>query len=219
MDAAGLAAAVSYADATASRGGAARLAVLERAPGAGRGGVTRYTSSWFCITADRRLDPSFVGLMDSLSGGLADLDYCRTLEQEVPAALDFLDDHGVEVAYFEQPFPNRNTGGGLGMPVGGGIAIVDGLAGILERLEGAKLRHKTEAVRLTVSPEGRVDEVADTAGQFDVFHGEPVDPRASKPDPVFYPYVYYHEYPAGTFVLCGLTFGRLADAHAAGEAG
>ena len=31
---------------------------------------------------------------------------------------------------------------------------------------------------------------ADTAGQFDMFHAEPVDPRASKPDPVFYPYVY-----------------------------
>jgi tricarballylate dehydrogenase len=35
-----------------------------------------------------------------------------------------------------------------------------------------------------------VDVGADTAGQFDMFHAEPVDPRASKPDPVFYPYVY-----------------------------
>ena len=31
---------------------------------------------------------------------------------------------------------------------------------------------------------------ADTAGQFDMFHGEPVDPRATKPDPVFFPFVY-----------------------------
>jgi tricarballylate dehydrogenase len=31
---------------------------------------------------------------------------------------------------------------------------------------------------------------ADTAGQFDMFHGEPVDPRATKPDPVIYPYPY-----------------------------
>ena len=35
-----------------------------------------------------------------------------------------------------------------------------------------------------------VDVGAATAGQFDMFHAEPVDPRASKPDPVFYPYVY-----------------------------
>jgi tricarballylate dehydrogenase len=31
---------------------------------------------------------------------------------------------------------------------------------------------------------------ADTAGQFDMFHGEPVDPRTTKPDAVVYPYPY-----------------------------
>ena len=31
--------------------------------------------------------------------------------------------------------------------------------------------------------------------------------------------VYYNEYPAGTSVLRSVTFGRLAGAHAAGEAG
>jgi hypothetical protein len=31
---------------------------------------------------------------------------------------------------------------------------------------------------------------ADTAGQFDMFHAEPVDSRATKPDPVIYPYPY-----------------------------
>ena len=30
----------------------------------------------------------------------------------------------------------------------------------------------------------------DTAGQFDMFHGEPVDPRTTKPDAVVYPYTY-----------------------------
>ena len=227
---------------------------LERALEAERGGATRYTSSWFRVTEDRRLDPNFVDLMESVSGGLADLDYCRTLEREVSATIDFLDEHEVEVTYFKQPFPNRNTGGGLGMPVGGGIAIVEGLGGILERTDGVELLYETEAVRLSVSEEGRIDGVvvrgrdgllrtlgagavviasggfegskemltqylgeracdipviapgpannrgegirmamevgADTAGQFDMFHAEPVDPRASKPDPVFYPYVY-----------------------------
>jgi tricarballylate dehydrogenase len=254
MGAAGLAAAVSHVDAAAAAGRGARVCVVERAAEAERGGATRYTSSWFRVTADRRLDPNFVGLMESLSGGLADLDYCRTLEREVPATLDFLDEHEVEVTYFEQPFPNRNTGGGLGMPMGGGIAIVDGLAGVLERTEGVELLYETEAVRLGVSDEGRIDGVvvrgrdgllrrlaagavviasggfegskemltqylgeracdlpviapgpannrgegirmamevgADTAGQFDMFHAEPIDPRATKPDPVFYPYVY-----------------------------
>jgi tricarballylate dehydrogenase len=254
MGAAGLSAAVAYVDGATAAGRSSSVAVVERAPKDERGGATRYTSSWFRVTEDRGLDPRFVGLMESLSGGLADLDYCRTLEQEVPASLDFLDEHGVEVTYFKQPFPNRNTGGGLGMPIGGGLAIVDGLAGLLEREEGARLLYETEAVRLGVSEEGRIDGVvvrgrdgllaklgadvvviasggfegnremltqylgeracdlpviapgparnrgegirmamevgADTAGQFDMFHAEPVDPRAAKPDPVFYPYVY-----------------------------
>ena len=254
MGAAGLAASVSHVDAAAAAGRAARVAVVERALEAERGGATRYTSAWFRVTEDRRLDPNFVDLMESVSGGLADLDYCCTLEREVSATIDFLDEHEVEVTYFKQPFPNRNTGGGLGMPVGGGIAIVEGLGGILERTDGVELLYETEAVRLSVSEEGRIDGVvvrgrdgllrtlgagavviasggfegskemltqylgeracdlpviapgpannrgegirmamevgADTAGQFDMFHAEPVDPRASKPDPVFYPYVY-----------------------------
>jgi tricarballylate dehydrogenase len=99
MGAAGLAAAVGFTDAAAAQGRRTRMAVVERSPVNERGGATRYTSSWFRITEDRRLDPSFVGLMESLSGGLADLDYCRTLEREVPATLDFLNEHGVEVTW------------------------------------------------------------------------------------------------------------------------
>lgn len=254
MGAAGLAAAVSYVDARTARGREPRVAVLERAPAEERGGATRYTSSWFRVTEDRRLDPAFVETMASVSGGLADLDYCRALEQQVGATLDFLDGHGVEVTFFKQPFPNRNTGGGLGMPIGGGLAIVEGLAAILEQADGVELLYETEAVRLGLSDGGRIDAVvvrgrdgllrrlgartvviasggfegnremltqylgeracdlpviapgaglnrgegirmamevgADTAGQFDMFHGEPVDPRAEKPDPVIYPYVY-----------------------------
>jgi tricarballylate dehydrogenase len=250
MGAAGLSAAVSYVDAKPG----ARVAVLERAAEEERGGATRYTSAWFRVGEDRGLDPSFVGLMESLSGGLADLDVCRTLEREAAESQRFLDAHGVETIYFKQPFPNRNTGGGLGMPAGGGIAIVDGLAGVLERAAGVELVYETEAVRLSLSDEGRVNGVvvrgrdgllrtlgagavviasggfegnremltqylgeracdlpviapgpannrgdgirmameigADTAGQFDMFHGEPVDPRSSKPDAVVYPYVY-----------------------------
>jgi succinate dehydrogenase/fumarate reductase flavoprotein subunit len=140
------------------------------------------------------------------------------------------------------------------MPAGGGIAIVDGLAGVLERTEGVDFLYETEAVRLSLSDDGRVDGVvvrgrdgllkrlgagavvlacggfegnpemltqylgplacdlpviapgprnnkgdgirmameigAGTAGQFDMFHGEPVDPRTDKPDAVIYPYPY-----------------------------
>ncbi len=254
MGAAGLSAAVAYADAAAAQGRAPRIAVLERSTREERGGSTRYTGSWFRVTEDRRLDPAFVETMERVSGGLADLEYCRTLAAELPASIAFLEAHGVEYVYFKQPLPNRNTGGGLGMPAGSGLGIVDGLAAVLERTDGVDLVYETEAVRLHVSDDGRVGGVvvrgrdgllrtiraravviasggfegnkemltqylgeracdlpvispgtgnnrgegirmaveigADTAGQFDMFHAEPVDPRATKPDPVVYPYPY-----------------------------
>jgi tricarballylate dehydrogenase len=254
MGAAGLSAAVSYVDTARAQGRQASVAVLERSPQEERGGSTRYTGSWFRVTEDRRLDPNFVGAMEELSGGLADLEYCRTLDREVPASIAFLEEHGVEYIYFKQPLPNRNTGGGLGMPAGQGRGIVDGLASVLEGTDGVDLLYETEAVRLSLSGEGRIDGVvvrgrdgllrtlhgdavviasggfegnqemltrylgeracdipviapgtgnnrgegirmavevgADTAGQFDMFHAEPIDPRAAKPDPVIYPYTY-----------------------------
>jgi tricarballylate dehydrogenase len=250
--AAGLSAAVSHAAEARKQGRQARIAVLERAPKEGRGGATRWTSSWFCITEDRRLEPEFAERMAQWSKGKADQDYCRTLLREVTPTLDFLERNEVELTYFKQPFANRNTGGGLGMPVRGGVGIVDGLAGVLDRTPGAEILYGTEAVRLSLSDEGRVDGAivrgpdgllrklaapavviacggfegngemltqylgaraidmpliaptlknnrgdgirmameigADTAGQFDMFHGEPLDARSKKPDAVVYAY-------------------------------
>ncbi len=246
--AAGLAAAVAYAD---TNGPDARIAVLERATREGRGGATRWTSSWFRITANRQLDPSFIETMDRVSGGKADLEYCRVLASEVPATFDFLDRHAVPWTYFEQPFANRNAGGGLGMPVGGGVTLVDTLAKVVDGLPKARIHYQTEAVALSTHSEGRVTGVhvrdptgkrhleahavviacggfegapdllrshigprslelpliaptlannrgdgmrlaqplgGDLAGQFDMFHGEPVDRRSSKADAVVYAY-------------------------------
>lgn len=244
----GLASAVAYADAI---GPEARIAVLERATREGRGGATRWTSSWFRITKDRQLDPAFVETMERVSKGQADLDYCRTLATEVPATFDFLDRHGVPWVYFEQPFANRNSGGGLAMPVPGGVAIVDTLAAVIDDLPEATICYETEATALATDANGRVSGVhvrgpdgeqvlgakavviacggfegaadmlvehlgsrgtempliaptlannqgdgirltrplgGDVAGQFDMFHGEPVDTRSAKPDAVIYGY-------------------------------
>jgi succinate dehydrogenase/fumarate reductase flavoprotein subunit len=244
----GLAAAVAYADLT---GRHAQIAVLERASREGRGGATRWTSSWFRITADRQLDPAFVETMNRVTGGKADLEYCRVYASEVPATFTFLDRHAVPWIYFEQPFANRNTGGGLGMPVSGGVTIVNTLAKVIEDLPNATIYYETEAVALSTEGAGRVTGVhvrcpegekhlaaravviacggfegasdmlcnhlgprgaelpliaptlvnnrgdgirlteplgADLAGQFDMFHGEPVDKRSSKPDAVVYAY-------------------------------
>ncbi len=70
--------------------------------------------------------------MKAVSNGMADLDYCEALSREVTETLGFLERNGVELIYFPQPFANRNTGGGLGMPAKGGVGIVDGLAAAVE---------------------------------------------------------------------------------------
>ncbi|MGH8988558.1 MAG: FAD-binding protein [Acidimicrobiales bacterium] len=253
MGAAGLSAAVSYLEASDSHV-PRHVTVLERSSPEARGGSTRYTSSWFRVTEERRLDPDFVTDMETYSQGMADLDYCRTLALEVPDSIAFLEQHGVEYTYFEQGFPNGNSGGGLGMPVRSGLGIVDGLAAVLEGSDRAHLVYETEAVRLSLGDDGCVDGVvvrgpdgslrtchasavviasggfegngrmltqylgaracdipvispgtanncgegilmaidvgAGTAGQFDMAHIEPVDPRAKKPDAVIYPYTY-----------------------------
>jgi tricarballylate dehydrogenase len=252
--AAGLSAAISHTEAAAAAKRKVHVAVLERANREERGGATRWTSAWFRITADRRLDPAFITLMDRASDGRADLDCCRALEREIPATLDFLEAHGVELVYFPQPFPNRNTGSGLGMPTGGGAAIVDSLAACVDGLPGAKILYETEALRLELRDDGGVAGVtvrarggkprtlksraaviacggfegnpdllarhlgergrelplvastlannrgdglrmaleagAAATGQFDMFHGEPADPRSRKPDAVVYAYPY-----------------------------
>jgi tricarballylate dehydrogenase len=252
--AAGLSAAIGHAEAAAASGRKVHIAVLERASREERGGATRWTSAWFRITGERRLDPAFTPLMERVSDGRADLDYCRMLERELGGTLDFLERHGVELIYFPQPFPNRNTGGGLGMPAGGGVAIVDGLAAVVDGLPGAKILYETEAVRLEFDADRRLagvavrtrggkprtlkcraavlacggfegnpdllaehlgargrelplvaptlannrgdglrmalDAGAGVAGQFDMFHGEPADPRSKKPDAVVYAYPY-----------------------------
>jgi succinate dehydrogenase/fumarate reductase flavoprotein subunit len=250
--AAGLSAAISYASAASKQGRTASVAVLERADRENRGGATRWTSSWFRITEDRRLDPNFVPQMKAVSNGMADLDYCETLSREATETLGFLERNGVELIYFKQPFANRNAGGGLGMPAKGGAGIVNGLADVIDKTPGVEILYGTEAFRLSLSDDGRVNGVmvrardglltrlsapavviacggfegnkdmltqylgahagdmplvaptlinnrgeglrmalevgADTAGQFDMFHGEPMDPRSSKPDAVVYGY-------------------------------
>ena len=252
--AAGLSAAISYLNACNENDKTPNALLLERADREGRGGATRWTSSWFRITKDWELDPNFIPRMKNVSKGLSDIDYCNTLAAEVRATLKFLQNNNVEVIFFEQEFPNTNTGGGLGMPAGGGVSIVNGLAQVIESSEGIDIRYETEALRLSLSDDGEINGLvvrnaegrletlnaravviacggfegnkemltqyignkacdlpviaptlvnnrgeglrmamevgADTAGQFDMFHGEPVDVRSSKPDAVIYGYPY-----------------------------
>jgi tricarballylate dehydrogenase len=156
--AAGLSAALSYAESAARKGRHVNLALLESAPEKERGGATRWTTAGFRANRTAGLDPGWLGLIMEASHGLSDLDYCRTFEREVPNTIRFLDDHGVELLERNLPLAKVFAGPNLA-PNGGGHAIVDALAGDLAKIPGADLLYQTEAIRLSLSDDGRVNGV------------------------------------------------------------
>ncbi len=155
--AAGLSAAVSYIDAAKKEKRTPRVAILESAPKDQRGGATRWTTARFRAREDFSLDPLFVGKVEKVSKGLADLEYCRVFEREVPNSLRFLEAHGVKLLHYGPPVA-------MGVehevtPDGGGKAIVDALVNSVEKTRCAEILYQTEAVRLSLAADGRVQGV------------------------------------------------------------
>ncbi len=155
--AAGLSAGVGYLEAARQQGHRPRVAILESAPPEQRGGATRWTTARFRACQDYSLDPFFVGKMQEISKGLSDIEYCRTLEAEVPDTLRFLEAHGLELVHYGPPVA-------MGVehevtPNGGGHAIVEALAKVIEDSDGAQILYRMEALRLNLAGDGRVDGV------------------------------------------------------------
>lgn len=155
--AAGLSAAVTYLLDAREQGQRPRIAILESAPKEERGGATRWTTARFRAREDYSLDPFFVGRMQEVSKGLSDIDYCRVLEAEVPKTLRFLEAHGVTLMHYGPPVAmcveHEVT------PSGGGHAIVDALAKVIEAASEAEILYQTEAQRLSLAADGTVDGV------------------------------------------------------------
>jgi tricarballylate dehydrogenase len=94
--------------------------------------------------------------MQRISGGLSDVAYCRTMESEIPKTLEFLEGHGVELQELRMPVAAGSTH--ETSPKGGGRAIVEALATALLDA-GGRIFYDTEALRLSVSADGRVNGV------------------------------------------------------------
>ena len=242
--AAGLSAALAYLEAA----GDARVAVLERAPRAERGGASRWTTSRMRVDAEGRLDPTFAEVV--IPSHPEAEDYCRALEREAPTTIRLLKERGVELEHAPLPWANELASGWEAAPKGGGEAIVEALAPAVEAFAGAEILYELEAVALVTDEAGRVTGVeargadgrlrnlvadavviaaggyegnpemmrehsgprggdlpliapgvgynrgdgirmataigAATAGQFDMFHAEPVDSRTTHPDAVVF---------------------------------
>jgi tricarballylate dehydrogenase len=109
----------------------------------------------FRVGADDRLDPFWVGTMQEVSKGLADAEYCRTFEREVPRTIALLREIGIELISNHAQVANEMNDHTV-LPNGGGRAIIDTIARSLEETPGVEFHYETEAVRLSLDDEGLV---------------------------------------------------------------
>ncbi|MGN6405943.1 FAD-binding protein, partial [Sinomonas sp.] len=158
---AGASAGLSYCEKAAEEGRQGRVAIVEVGAEGERSGGSRWTMAWLRVYEDNRLDAAWKDKVMETSKGLADLDYCLALEREVPGTMKYLEDHGVEIyQHWENDVAlEYETDKSIKWPVGGGLQIVNNLLAHFEKFENAEILYQTEAVKLSVSEEGRVNGV------------------------------------------------------------
>lgn len=169
---AGLSAAVAAAEL------GARIVVLERAPRADRGGQSRYTEAYLRMKSHTEVTDDFEAILAENSSGYLDPDlvgevartdatrapYARALSMMEPDVIAALADNaGPTIAWLQQfglrfdflPTQFLTKSQPRLLPVGGGLALVEGLATRAEQL-GVQFAYETAAERLQLDAEGRV---------------------------------------------------------------
>ncbi|MBL6082136.1 FAD-dependent oxidoreductase [Belnapia sp. T18] len=169
---AGLSAAVAAAEA------GARVAVLERAPPEERGGQSRYTEAYLRMKSEAEVTDDFeTHLAENSSGTLdpdliaesaqprgqraayaaalsmAEPDVIATFADEAGPTIAWLKGFGLRFDFLPTQFLTRSQPRLL--PVGGGLALVDGLAARAEAL-GVEMLYDITAERLERDEDGRV---------------------------------------------------------------
>jgi tricarballylate dehydrogenase len=170
--AAGLSAAVAAAES------GARVAVLERATQAERGGQSRYTEAYLRMKSHSEvtddfeahlaengsgyIDPDLVAESARPAGdrapyaaalSLTEPDFIETFANEAGPTIAWLQGCGIRFDFLPTQFLTRSQPRLL--PVGGGLALVEGLAVRAERL-GVQFFYETTCRRLDVDEDGRV---------------------------------------------------------------
>jgi tricarballylate dehydrogenase len=169
---AGLAAAVS-----ALQSGA-RVTILERAPQEERGGQTRYTEAYFRMKSEHEVTDDFEAMFATNAGGyldpalvhltsepherwprivksmsFADPDIIGAFAQAAGPTVQWLKSFGVRFDFLPTQFLTRSQPRLL--PIGGGLALVEALAGEAEKL-GAEFVYETAATQLIVDDRGAI---------------------------------------------------------------
>ncbi len=149
--AAGLAAALSAAEAAHVAGVAVTVTLIEKAPETEAGGNTRWSPSYMRMATPDCVETSFVHDMLTATKFKGDETYFAKLAHDAPATVQWIAGHGVE---FIQPTYYLAKGPARIQPDGGGPAIVAALARAA-KAAAVVLRYGC-AVQSLVSENGRV---------------------------------------------------------------
>ena len=147
--AAGLAAALSAAEAARAKNLSVAVTLIDKASADEAGGNTRWTPAYMRMAAPDRVEPSFVHDMLEATKFQGDESYFARLAREAPATVQWIASHGVE---FHQPTYYLAKGPPRIQPVGGGAAIFRELTRAAHQA-GVRFRHACTAKAL-VGEEG-----------------------------------------------------------------
>jgi tricarballylate dehydrogenase len=144
--AAGLAAALSAAEAGRAGQQPLRITLIDKAAEADAGGNTRWSPSNMRMAAPDRVEPRFVQDMLVATQGKGDARYFETLAAQAPETVAWMMSHGVE---FIQPPYYLAKGPPRIQPVGGGAGLVATFARAA-RQAGVEIRYGCGAEELVV---------------------------------------------------------------------
>lgn len=156
---AGLSTARAALEDAAAAGRTLRVAVLERATEADRGGSTMWTHAYLRLTGDGELDPTWVENVRANAGSRANEDYIRAFVENVPTTLRWLHEAGVETP--SQPVPSSPTGYSWNVG-GGGRAVIEAFVPRIVDA-GGRFFYETTARHLAVGEDGSIRGLVVTA--------------------------------------------------------
>lgn len=134
------------------------VALIEAGKDGERCGASRWTMAYLRLDKDNRFDDKWKDEMRLVSNGLADQDYCKKMELEVPITAQYLLDHEVKLNHYDERnvLLEFNTDQHFVSPEGGGHAIINALFSHIQSFGNVDVIWETMAEKLLTTDEGEV---------------------------------------------------------------
>ena len=138
-----------------------RVALIEVGKKDERCGASRWTMAYLRLDKNNKFDQGWIKEMKQVSKGLANMEYCRKLGEEVPDMAQYLLDHGVHLNHHDEKdvLLEFATDQHFVFPEGGGHAIINTLFSHLEKFDNCDVMWETEAFRLLTTDRGAMNGV------------------------------------------------------------